>query len=97
MNNEPRVTDYFDEEEKDLIESIEEAVERDDYVPQSFLTDARRQELRQMAHNTLNEKTTQVTLRIPRTDLVRLKAQAAREGIPYQTWIKSVLHKSVTQ
>ena len=27
--------------------------------------------------------------------LVRLKAQAMREGIPYQTWIRSILHKSV--
>ena len=51
---------------------------------------------REAAKNTLSEKTTQITLRIPRTDLLRLKAQAIREGIPYQTWMKSILHKSIS-
>jgi predicted DNA binding CopG/RHH family protein len=52
---------------------------------------------RAAAHNALNEKTTQVTIRISQSDLLRLKAMAAREGLAYQSLIKSILHKSVTQ
>lgn len=95
MKKEPHVKDYFDDEEKDLIESMENAINKDDHTPVSNLTDERLEMFRQAARNTLNEKTTQITLRVPHTDLVRLKAQAMREGIPYQTWIKSILHKSV--
>ena len=93
MKNEPYVSDYFDAEEEALIK----AIEADDFVPVSNLTPERLEMFQQAARNILNEKTTQVTLRIPRTDLVRLKARAMREGIPYQTWIKSILHKSAVQ
>ncbi|MEZ5535385.1 MAG: CopG family antitoxin [Thiolinea sp.] len=34
-----------------------------------------------------------VSLRIPDYNLSRLKAQAVREGIPYQTLINSVIHQ----
>lgn len=95
MKKEPYVKDYYDDEEKDLIKSIESATNKDDYVPVSNLTAERLAAFREAAKNTLNEKTTQITLRVPYTDLVRLKAQAMREGIPYQTWIKSILHKSI--
>ena len=95
MNKEPYVKDYYDDEEKDLIESMENAINKDDYTPVSNLTAERLEAFREAAKNTLNEKTIQITLRVPHTDLVRLKAQAMREGIPYQTWIKSILHKSV--
>lgn len=95
MKEEPYVKDYYDDEEKDLIESMENAINNDDYTPVSNLTAERLEALREAAKNTLNEKTTQITLRVPDTDLVRLKAQAMREGIPYQTWIRSILHKSV--
>lgn len=97
MNQEPKIGIYFDDEEKALIEDMEATINRNEFVPNSTLTEARVVELRTAAQNALNEKTTQITLRIPRTDLVRLKARAAREGIPYQTWIKSILHKSVAQ
>lgn len=95
MKKEPYVKDYYDDEEKDLIESMESAINKDDYAPVSNLTAERLEAFREAAKNTLNEKTTQITLRVPYTDLVRLKAQAMREGIPYQTWIKSILHKSI--
>ncbi len=80
---------------KNLIENMERAINKDDYAPISNLTAERLEAFREATKNTLNEKTTQITLRVPHTDLVRLKAQAMREGIPYQTWIKSILHKSI--
>ena len=96
MKKHPYVKDYFDDEEKDLIESMERAINKDDYFPVSNLTAERLKVFREAAKNSINEKTTQITLRVPNIDLVRLKAQAMREGVPYQTWIKSILHKSVS-
>ena len=48
-----------------------------------------------MALNTLR-KDQRMNIRISRTDLNRLKAKAAEEGIPYQTLVTSVLHKYVS-
>ena len=36
-----------------------------------------------------------VTLRMDAGDLELAKGQAAREGMPYQTYIKSLLHKAL--
>ena len=96
MKKEPYVKEYYDDEEEILIKSMEDVINKDDYVPVSKLAPERLAMFRKAAKNTLNEKTTQITLRIPHTDLVRLKAQAMHEGIPYQTWIKSILHKSIS-
>lgn len=38
-------------------------------------------------------KTKTVNVRISERDLLRLKARATREGLSYQTFITSVLHK----
>jgi predicted DNA binding CopG/RHH family protein len=37
-----------------------------------------------------------VTLRLKNSDLERLKDEARKEGIPYQTLINSIVHKYVT-
>jgi predicted DNA binding CopG/RHH family protein len=38
-------------------------------------------------------KNRKINIRIPENDLTSLQRRAAREGIPYQTLIGSVLHK----
>lgn len=38
MKKHPYVKDYFDDEEKDLIESMERAINKDHYFPVSNLT-----------------------------------------------------------
>ena len=40
-------------------------------------------------------KTKTVNIRMSEKDLFKLKEKAVREGLPYQTLISSVLHKSV--
>ncbi|KKU93825.1 hypothetical protein A3H89_01380 [Candidatus Amesbacteria bacterium RIFCSPLOWO2_02_FULL_48_11] len=52
--------------------------------------------LRKYARNTL-EKTKNVNLRLSRKTLLKLKAKAMAEGIPYQTLASSILHKYVSQ
>ena len=92
MKNIPKVTNYIDDDEKQLIE----AIERDDYqVGRSALTSDRLQELQAGARAKMNEERAPISLRIPKTDLSRLKTRAMQEGIPYQTLINSILHKSV--
>lgn len=48
--------------------------------------------LEEAARNTLN-KTRNINLRLSERVVARLKAKAAKEGIPYQTLASSVLHK----
>ncbi|WP_457551211.1 CopG family antitoxin, partial [Desulfobacula sp.] len=45
-----------------------------------------------IAKNT-RKKNQKINIRIADNDLAALKRRAAREGIPYQTLIRSVLHK----
>jgi predicted DNA binding CopG/RHH family protein len=94
MKKEPTIGTYIDDEERELIEAIE-AGEYD--AGESLLTPERLAELQQMARNTLNEQRQKISLRVPRTDLARLKAKAMRDGVPYQTVINSLIHKHVSQ
>ena len=67
MKKTPHIKDYFDDEEKNLIESMEDAINKDDFVPVSNLTSERAGMFRKAARNTLNEKTTQITVTVCRT------------------------------
>jgi len=42
------------------------------------------------------KKSNPVSLRIPEADLEAIQLRAAKAGIPYQTLIKSILHKFAT-
>ena len=55
---------------------------------------AEKQELENAARNTL-QKDKRINIRISSRDLERIQMRAAREGIPYQTYISSSLHKLV--
>jgi Uncharacterized protein conserved in bacteria len=46
----------------------------------------------EIARNTMR-KNKKINIRIPENDLSSLQRRAAREGIPYQTLMSSVLHK----
>ena len=50
---------------------------------------------KEIASNTL-KKNKKINIRISENDLSALQRRAAREGIPYQTLIGSVLHKYVS-
>jgi len=47
-----------------------------------------------VARETL-KKNKVITIRLPERDLVRIKARAAQEGMPYQTYISSLIHKDI--
>ncbi len=93
LKDEDRFTGpYIDDEERELIEAIENS---DISQWESFLTPERKAELQQMARNTFASRSKKITMRINEGNLLRLKAMALREGIPYQTLINSILHKAV--
>ena len=52
-------------------------------------------QLEEAARNTL-QKDRRINIRISSRDLQRLQMRAAREGVPYQTYIAGSLHKLVS-
>jgi predicted DNA binding CopG/RHH family protein len=88
----PKIGAFLDDEEK----AIYEAIESPDYVPQSILTPKMRAEYRAIAKANMNEGRVKISLRLPESDLERLKAKALREGLPYQSLIGSILHKAIS-
>jgi len=78
----------LDKEEQEIFD----AYERGEFKPvENFAK--RKKLLQQYARNTLN-KTRNINIRLSERDLQKLKARAAREGIPYQTLAASLIHRS---
>ena len=79
----------LDEEERDLMESIE----KDEWIPLEGPENERETEkLRRAARNTFT-KSERMNIRISPKDLHDLKIRALQEGIPYQTLVSSIIHK----
>ncbi|MEX0953968.1 MAG: DNA-binding protein [Rhizobiaceae bacterium] len=85
-----RIPKISDEEERELIALSEE----DGWVSVGGI-EAQREFWREVAHNTIESERQRISISIPKRDLLRLKARAAEEGMPYQTLINSILHKYV--
>ena len=84
--------EYLDAEEEELIESIETTPIED--LKPAFPN--YKQEIRRAAQQRIRSEQTKMNIRIGRADLERIKERAAREGLKYQSLVKSVLHKYVT-
>lgn len=54
----------------------------------------RKKELMQYARNTL-KKDKRLNIRISERDLAELQRRAVREGLPYQTFVSSIIHKFI--
>jgi predicted DNA binding CopG/RHH family protein len=77
----------LDAEEQELLASFEKG----EWKPVENLSQEI-EKAKKIAANTLR-KDERVTLRLSSTDLARLKQKAAYKGLPYQTFISSVLHE----
>jgi len=75
------------EEEKQLLESFEKG----EWVPVKNLS-KRKKELMLYARNTLR-KDKRLNIRISERDLNELQRKAVVEGLPYQTYVSSIIHK----
>ena len=73
----------FDEYERELLNAFESGKLKPVRPSEDF---------REIARNTMR-KNRKINIRISENDLSALQRKAARDGIPYQTLIGSVLHK----
>lgn len=78
---------HLDAEEQDLLESVE----RDEWETVENLKEE--MVFAKTAAGNYLRKDARVNIRIATNDLVRLKQKAAYKGLPYQTFIASVLHE----
>ncbi len=85
---------YFDEREKELISSIKGSIESGKIHLLS--NDPQMKDKLINAAKVTNKKTEVVNLRLTKSDLLSLKLKADEEGLPYQTFISSILHKYVS-
>jgi predicted DNA binding CopG/RHH family protein len=76
-------------EEKEIVDSFEKG----EWIPVTDLS-KRRKELAQYARNTLR-KDKRLNIRISERDLIELQRKAVREGLPYQTYVSSIIHKFI--
>ncbi len=81
---------YLDDEERDVMESLE----RGEWETAEDASTVKDEAVR-YAKATL-KKDKRMNVRITERDLRNLKIRAAEEGIPYQTLVTMVLHKYVT-
>ncbi|MGY8989914.1 MAG: CopG family antitoxin [Flavobacteriales bacterium] len=80
----------LDDEELQILQDFE----REEFQSiRNFQSEKR--DLEEAARSTLL-KDKRINIRISTRDLERIQMRAAREGIPYQTYISSSLHKLVT-
>ncbi len=77
----------IDQEEKDLMESIE----RDEWQPVKKF-DQEKEKAIAAARNTL-KKEKRINLRLTQKDYHQIQIKAIEEGLPYQTLISSLVHK----
>ena len=77
----------IDEEERDLMESIE----NDEWISVKNLK-KEKEKAELAARNTL-KKDKRINLRLTQKDYHQIQIKAIEEGIPYQTLISSIIHK----
>jgi predicted DNA binding CopG/RHH family protein len=76
-------------EEKEILESFEKG----EWVPVEDFSQ-RKKELIAYARNTM-KKDRRLNIRISERDLLELQRKAMKEGLPYQTYVSSIIHKFV--
>ncbi|MEA2019585.1 MAG: antitoxin [Campylobacterota bacterium] len=84
-------TKYIDDEEKILMESL------DDIDLDSIKNDTDNIKLLQSSAKVfVKQKETKMNIRISSSELDKIKQRAELEGLKYQTFVKSILHKYIT-
>jgi len=72
-------------------------------LDQALIAAARAGELKTLDRKTLlaraarSQASKVISIRLPETDLELARSQAAKRGLPYQTYIKSLLHQVLEQ
>jgi hypothetical protein len=92
MKNKREPDRFLDDEEREIIESFEAAIDDGKVFPKSpDEVKALNLQWQQILRNSTVRKA--ITLRVQERDIERLKSIARRKGMPYQTLVTSVLHQ----
>jgi len=83
------MNEKLSKEEKEILRSFEEG----EWIAVKDLP-KRKKELVAYARDTLR-KDKRLNIRISERDLIELQRRAVREGLPYQTYVASIIHKFV--
>ena len=83
--------DYLDEEEKGIIEELNEI----DVRKIRKITKKEQEEFKKAAVSFVKQEA-KMNIRIDPFELEKIKERASKEGLRYQTFIKSILHKYIT-
>ncbi len=82
---------YIDNQEKELMNSLE------DFDLSQIKNDEENSKLlKKSAKEFVKKEETKMNIRISSSELEKIKAVALQEGLKYQTFIKSILHKYIT-
>ena len=84
-------TNYIDNQEKELIDSL-----KDLDFSQIKNDEENSKLLKKSAKAFVKKEETKMNIRISSSELEKIKAVAQQEGLKYQTFIKSILHKYIT-
>lgn len=83
----------LDDEQRGIIDAFEKGLDDGSLV--SDLSVERQAAIEASARATMNPPKTQITTRLAKHDLARLKARALELGMPYQTLLASIVHQYV--
>jgi len=83
--------EYIDKDEKEIIEAYDSV----DLTKVSLPTNEEQLNIRNAAANFV-KKETKMNIRIDPLELEKIKEIAGREGLKYQSFIKSIIHKYIT-
>ena len=85
---------YFDNDEKNEIKDIETALKHRNRFP-SVEEERLLLKLKEAALDSKQKKDSKITFRLPKDDLIGLKAKAKQSGLDYQPLLAAIIHKYV--
>ncbi len=92
MSKAKQIDRFLDDEERDIIESYEAAID-DGRVVMPSLEEQQETAAKWQAIVRSSTDRMPITLRLQSGDISRLKSIALRKGLPYQTLVASILHQ----
>lgn len=92
--------DIYSKEELALFKTLEQEIDDDKYTPMAKDDLKIEKEIaKEIADQTIQKRTRKksLNLRVFEDDIERIKAMALHQGLPYQTFLSSIIHKVATK
>jgi len=92
--------DIYSKEELAFFEALEKDVDNGNYEPMAQTELNKEKEItKKLAKNTIEKRTRKksLNLRVFEDDIASIKAMALNQGLPYQTFLSSIIHKVATK